>query len=145
VSTRTSEQQLARDTAAVLTANAFGLGEHCFVAPSDAGLGLFARSDLQKGQAVVEYWGPRLRLKELRISTYALEVPGSGTFIDGNHEHCPSASAEAQRSPAIYANHSRLPNCTLQHWPCDSGPDEVTPSGIEPKPAQEHSLLRSSH
>ena len=112
------EQQGAHATAALLTATAFGVGDFCFVAPSDAGLGLFARVPLRRGQAIVEYYGPRLPLSELRHSTYALEVPdGSGTFIDGNRENVTGSVADGARSPAIYANHSRLPNCQLQHWP----------------------------
>lgn len=118
--------EAARNTAALLTASAYGVSVHCFVAPCDVGLGLFARSPLKRGQAIVEYYGPRLPLSELRHAAYALEVPdGSGAFIDGNHEnvrHSAAAAAahapsDTARSPAIYANHSRAPNCTVQHWP----------------------------
>ena len=39
------------------------------------------------GQAIAEYYGPRLRMRHLVHSTYALEVPdGSDTFIDGLFE-----------------------------------------------------------
>ena len=46
------ESQMARDTAALLTAIAHGpLNAWCFVAPSDFGLGLWARDALHAGQA----------------------------------------------------------------------------------------------
>jgi len=108
--------QAAHETAAMLTAAAYGLDTLCFVAPCDAGLGLFARSSLRRGQAIVEYFGPRLPLSQLKRIEYALEVPDdSGTFIDGNHEN--GGRGGGARSLAIYANHSRTPNCSLQHWP----------------------------
>eukprot|EP00966_Prymnesium_polylepis_P145475 3359909-Prymnesium_polylepis.1 len=47
--------QHARETAALVTASAFGVDAFCYVAPSDCGLGLFARSALRRGQAVIEY------------------------------------------------------------------------------------------
>ena len=47
------ERQMARDTAALLTAAAHGpLNAWSFVAPSDFGLGLWARAPLRRGQAV---------------------------------------------------------------------------------------------
>ena len=54
------EQAAARDTAAHLTAAAFGLDAFSFVAPCDCGLGLFARVPLRAGQFISEYDGPRL-------------------------------------------------------------------------------------
>ena len=46
---------VARDTAAVLTATAYGpIGDFCFVAPCDLDLGLFARAALKAGQFVCE-------------------------------------------------------------------------------------------
>ena len=114
------EKQAAMSTAELLTAAAFGVGDHCFVAPCDVGLGLFARASLQRGQAIVQYDGPRLKMRHLVHSSYALEVPdGSDTFIDGNLENCSAAdrASHPERSPAIYANHSRRPNCRLEHWP----------------------------
>ena len=53
----------ARDCAAMLTASAFGLDDWCYVAPTDCGLGLFARSALRKGQHICEYKGPHLPLE----------------------------------------------------------------------------------
>ena len=53
----------ARDCAAMLTASAFGLDDWCYVAPTDCGLGLFARSALRKGQHICEYDGPHLPLE----------------------------------------------------------------------------------
>ena len=117
-------QEMAAQTAALLTAAAYGLGVHCFVAPCDVGLGLFARAPLRPEQRVVEYGGPRWPLSRLVHSTYALEIPnGCGTFIDGNYEHAaPSVRRAAARSPAIYTNHSRAPNCRLQHVASPHGP-----------------------
>ena len=110
---------MAVDAAALLTAVAFGLDAHCFVAPCDVGLGLFAREALRCGQTIVEYGGPRLPISQMVHGAYALEVPGSGTFIDGNLENSPAArwNASTERTHAIYANHSRMPNCRLEHWP----------------------------
>ena len=47
------EGALATETAARLTAVAFGISEHCFVAPSDVGLGLYARAALRRGQVTL--------------------------------------------------------------------------------------------
>jgi hypothetical protein len=121
------ELGVAVETAALLTTAAFGLGAHCFVAPCDAGLGLFARAPLRCGQAIVEYSGPRLPMSHLVHSAYALELPNnSGVFIDGNLENMGGDSghrrrASGERSLAIYTNHSRVPNCVLQHWPGGGG------------------------
>ena len=52
------EQNTAQDSAALLTAAAFGLDTFSFVAPCDCGLGLFARVPLRAGQFVIEYNGP---------------------------------------------------------------------------------------
>ena len=107
----------------MLTAAAYGCGDHCFVAPSDCGLGLFARSDLRAGQAIVEYYGPRVPNRQLVHSTFALDLPdGKNTFIDGDYDHsplpgCGAPGLEVVRTPAIRTNHSRLPNCRLEHWP----------------------------
>ena len=60
-----AEIEMARGCAAMLTASAFGLEDWCFVAPSDCGLGLFARSALAKGQQICEYVGPRLPLQAI--------------------------------------------------------------------------------
>ena len=57
------ELEQARDTAALLTACAHGLNAWCFVAGSDCGLGLWARSGLVAGQALGQYAGPRLPLQ----------------------------------------------------------------------------------
>ena len=53
----------AQELAATLTATAFGLSDFGFIAPSDCGLGLFARSALRPGQFIAEYSGPRLPLE----------------------------------------------------------------------------------
>mmetsp|Transcript_39081 Transcript_39081/g.97462 ORF Transcript_39081/g.97462 Transcript_39081/m.97462 type:complete len:493 (-) Transcript_39081:356-1834(-) len=114
----------AHEQAALLTAAAYGcLSAHCFVAPSEHGLGLWSRAPLRRGQAIVEYSGPRMPLSRLKIHTYALEVPdGQDLFIDGNYDN---SNTDGVRSVAIFANHSRHPNCVLQHWPCKTGPDQM--------------------
>ena len=79
----TLEQQAARDSAAQLTATAFGLDAFSFVAPCDCGLGLFARVPLRAGQFVSEYDGPRLPQRLHVRGRYVLQVPGTSTVIDG--------------------------------------------------------------
>ena len=98
------DMEHARGIATKLTAVAYGLGEFAFVAPSRNGLGLYSRSALKRGQAIVEYSGPRLPLSELRHSTYALELPGSGIFIDGNYEN------SVRLSPPPPCTHARAPH-----------------------------------
>ena len=108
----------ARSVAAMLTASAFGLDEWCFVAPTDCGLGLFARSTLCKGQRICEYHGPRLPLEAITHSKYALQVPRVDVAIDCGRENCPSPRAPSTPlCPAIYANHSHHPNAILEHMP----------------------------
>ena len=69
-------KQQAASSAAMLTASAYGLSAWAFVAPTDCGLGLFARSPLVAGQYVVEYDGPRLPLESISRGDCVLEVPG---------------------------------------------------------------------
>jgi hypothetical protein len=98
-------------TAALLTHTAFGpLNGWMFVAPSDSGLGVFARQKLCPGQALGEYGGPRLPLDMLTQGkgSYALEMPSCDDFIDGACENSPFD--DGKRFPACFANHSRLPN-----------------------------------
>jgi len=118
------EAEMARGSAAMLTAAAFGLDDWCFVAPSDCGLGLFARSALAKGQQICEYDGPRLPLQELVNGEYALEIPRTGLFIDGARANCPLACA-APPSCTIYANHSTRPNARLLHVPASGDAQHV--------------------
>ena len=73
------EGTLATSTASLLTHAAYGLEEWSFVAPTDCGLGLFARGDIQTHQVIGEYAGPRLPLRLLKQSTYAFEIPGIST------------------------------------------------------------------
>jgi hypothetical protein len=123
---------MSRDIACMLTASAYALDDWCFVAPSDCGLGLFARCELLKGQQICEYDGPRLPLELLKNGAhrgeYALEVPRSGLFIDGAHANCPPIVTSGERrlafsgpvAAAIYANHSSQPNAKLLHVPATS-------------------------
>ena len=70
----------AGSTAALLTAAAYGpVSEWAFVAPSDCGLGCFARTWLRGGQVVGEYGGPRLR--------DARATAGAGSFLLQVHTH----------------------------------------------------------
>ena len=64
----------AASCAAMLTAAAYGMRGFCFVAPTDCGLGLFARSNLRRGQAICTYNGPRLPLEAVTKGEYVLEV-----------------------------------------------------------------------
>ena len=108
------EQDATCDTAALLTAAAFGLDAFSFVATCDCGLGLFARVSLLAGQFVSEYDGPRLPQRLHVRGRYVLQVPGTATVIDGASENSPF---ECERSPAVYTNHSSQPNARLQCMP----------------------------
>ena len=67
--------EAAKDTAALLTASAFGpMSAWAFVAPTDCGLGLHARVALQAGQFICEYGGPRILLRHQKTGSYVLEV-----------------------------------------------------------------------
>ena len=63
--------------------------DFAFVGPADCGLGCFARVPLLPGQAIGEYGGPRLPLRFLEHGGFALQVPGTAFFIDGNYENAP--------------------------------------------------------
>ena len=114
----------ARDTAATLTAAAYGpLDSLCFVSPCDCGLGLFVRGHVGPGQLICEYDGPRLPGRLQVRGQYVLEVPGTSFVIDGASENSPF---ECERSPAVYANHSAAPNARLEKWAVPrAGPLEV--------------------
>ena len=114
----------ARGVASLLTATAFGpLGPLTFVAPCDCDLGLFARVALKAGQFLSEYRGPRLPTRLQVRGQYVLQVPATSFVIDGAGENSPF---EVERSPAIYANHSREPNARIESWPAlRPGPLEV--------------------
>ena len=131
------ESEAACSQAALLTASAFGLDQWCFVAPSDCGLGLYARSELLKGQAIISYDGPRLPLELIVKGEFVLEVPGQGTAIDAACENVTYAlAAEWPLSPAMRANHSRRPNVALEHWPArDDGADHLVLVARERIPA----------
>jgi hypothetical protein len=117
---------VAASTAALLTATAFGpLNAWSFVAPSDCGLGAFARVPLRPGQLISEYRGPRLPLRMQTKGCYALQIPGVTpvVVIDGASENSPFACPPV---PAIYANHSARPNAVFQCMPVPRpGKDEV--------------------
>lgn len=108
--------EAARSCAAMLTASAYGVDEWCFVAPTDCGLGLFARSALSKGQLICEYGGPHLPLEAITNGEYALEIPKTGLCIDGAYDNCPYKPV-TPRSLGPYANHSSQPNARLLHIP----------------------------
>ena len=112
-------QHAARDSAALLTATAFGLDAFSFVAPCDCGLGLFARVTLRAGHVICEHNGPRLPKRLHPRGRYVLKVPGTSTVIDGASENSPF---ECERSPAVYANHSSQPNARLECRPALTQP-----------------------
>jgi len=117
ISTQQIESEMCATTVAALGAAAHGPSNAwSFVAPSMHGLGLFARAPLKAGQAISEYAGPRLpkgRVKNLS-SEFVLEMPGTNFVIDGSSENSPF---DCPRTPAIFANHSTLPNARLEVWP----------------------------
>ena len=97
----------------MLTAVAYGpVGPFAFCANSDCGIGLFARSELKPNQDVTEYAGPRLPIRLLHRSDYALQIPGSQVFIDGKLENSPFP--DLPLSVGIFANHSRWPNARFE-------------------------------
>ena len=111
---------MAKDTAALLTAAAHGpLSAWCFVAPSDFGLGLWAREALYPHQALGEYAGPRLPLSMHQRGEYVLGIASrqkgpawqgqrSGGLLflvawragAGAHKHLSLAASCGQASPA---------------------------------------------
>ena len=107
----------ARETAALLTAASYGpMNSWSFVAPSDCGLGLFARVSLQSGQAVGEYGGPRLPNRLHTNGEYVLQLPDANEIIDGAYEN--SIYNDGPRWPVVFANHSRAaPNARIEYWP----------------------------
>ena len=112
-------------SAAMLTAEAYGLADWAFVAPSDCGLGLFARAPLRAGQYIIEYDGPRLPIECIHKGEYVLQFPSSGLAIDGRRENTiGSQYSDDIPSPAIFANHSSSPNAAVQHWPSVNGAPE---------------------
>ena len=82
--------------------------------PSLEGRGLFARAALQPGQAIAEYYGPRMAGKaKIEDGAFALKVPGADRIvIDGNRQFAVRGAA-----PSCLCNHSARPNACLQHWP----------------------------
>ena len=72
------EVEVACATARLLTASAYGLEAQTFLAPTDCGLGLFARAALRPSQIIGEYGGPRLPLRWLESaqSVGAAETAG---------------------------------------------------------------------
>jgi len=108
------EGTLATSTASLLTHAAYGLEEWSFVAPTDCGLGLFARDKIQTHQVIGEYAGPHLPLKLLKQSTYAFEIPGTNEFVDGDGSNSPCSLIDGPAN-AIFANHSSSkPNAKIE-------------------------------
>ena len=117
VSQESIEVETARSTAALLTAAAHGpLADWACTAPSDCGLGLFARTNLQRGQVVGEYGGPRVPEKLALKGQFMLQVPQTHVVIDGNCENAPLC-ADDERYVVVYANHDgERPNAELCTW-----------------------------
>lgn len=117
------EKDAAQAIAAQLTACAHGpMNAWSFVAPSDCGLGLFARVSLVANQFICEYGGPRLPARLQTEGSYVLAIPNTQFVIDGASENSPF---RCPRKPAIYANHSSVPNARLELWPA------LYPAGLE--------------
>jgi hypothetical protein len=107
------------------TSRAVPVRDSCwaFVAPSDCGLGLFARTKLICEQAVCQYFGPHLPLEVMHRGGSVLQLPGGCHGIDGNCENSPF---ETPRAPAVFANHSERPNARIEFWPAlQPGPFEL--------------------
>ena len=127
VSAASLEAEAAAQTAAFLTAAAYGpVSQTAYVMPCGAGLGLFARQALRPGQLVGEYAGPRMPNRRLRHPAFALHVPSTDVFIDGNYENSPFD--DGYRSPAIFANHSSEGNARLERWPVRSSVTDLRQS-----------------
>jgi len=137
-----AQASITRGVAAMLTAAAYGpLGAFTFIGVADCGRGLFARQALPKETIVGEYGGPRLHMASLRKGEYALQVPGTRYFIDGNWDNSPYS--DGPRHVAIYCNHSSEPNARLERRVVPSaGPydlryhllvitNELVPAGAE--------------
>jgi len=111
------EKDGAMDTAALMTAAAFGpMNAWSCIAPSNDGLGLFARVPLKPNQAISEYGGPRLPVRMHTKGHFVLQVPGTQLIIDGACENSPFPCPS---SPAVFANHSGKPNARIETWPVD--------------------------
>ena len=106
------EADAAREIAATLTAAAYGVADWAFVAACGVGLGLFARADIVRGQVVAEYAGPRLPGELAARGAFVLDLPGSGTVIDGAYENSPG---DGPFWPGVFANHSARPNAALEY------------------------------
>ena len=106
------EAEAAREIAATLTAAAYGVADWAFVAACGVGLGLFARADIVRGQVVAEYAGPRLPGELAARGAFVLDLPGSGTVIDGAYENSPG---DGPFWPGVFANHSARPNAALEY------------------------------
>ena len=121
------EAEAAAQTAALLTAAAHGpISQTAYVMPCGADLGLFARQALQPGQLVGEYGGPRMPSRMLRHASFALHVPSTDVFIDGNYDNSPFD--DGFRSPAIFANHASEGNARLERWPVRSSVTDLRQS-----------------
>jgi len=108
------EGTLASSTASLLTYAAYGLEEWSFVAPTDCGLGLFARDKIQTHQVIGEYAGPRLPGKFLERTTYAFEIPDINEFVDGDGSNSPCSLIDGPAN-TIFANHSSSkPNAKIE-------------------------------
>jgi len=112
------EADAAREIAATLTAAAYGVADWAFVAACGVGLGLFARADIVRGQVVAEYAGPRLPGELAARGAFVLDLPGSGTVIDGAYENSPG---DGPFWPGVFANHSARPNAALEYVPAMGG------------------------
>ena len=132
------------------------------MAPSDFGVGLWARDSVHAGQALGEYSGPRLPLQMHTRGEYVLQIPGTELIIDGvprrtrtgggrvasgepafgytGLQHYRAGASENSpfllpRCCALHANHSARPNARLELWPV------LRPATHEPR---QHMVLVAS-
>lgn len=79
----------------------------CYVVKrSSAGLGLFARTDIKKGEFIIEYTGEHISEEEAdrRGGMYLFSL-GEDGVIDGR----------GRENLARYVNHACRPNCEAEH------------------------------
>ena len=100
------------------------MSEWAFVAPSDCGLGCFARTALRAGQVVGEYGGPRLHDRRVgdtqqAAGSFLLQIPQSSVVIDGDYENSPFGAVDG-RCVVVFSNHDGRPNARLCTWSTDA-------------------------
>ena len=129
---RAPRGSIASDTAALLTARAFGpMNGFAFLAPSSTGLGVFARVRLQPGSTIGEVCGPRLPMRMLTKKASAdvhfshVTLDGLNFFVDAAGLHAPHPSPPTSPCGFVRRSTGKLANARLEVWPV------LRPSGLE--------------